>query len=126
MVHKNTPLSLLDVMKRIAYTKRLWLFFSANHVFEEILKFFLSIFIIYKATDLRRATAHQLYCFAIEVWFGANGRKPGQACQLAGLTLHLGAQQHLLAPAKCLLFLFRENFLAAAALMAQKIHGLKV
>ena len=30
-------------------------------------------FPLYKDTDLRRATAHQLYCFAIEVWFGANG-----------------------------------------------------
>ena len=30
-------------------------------------------FPLYEDTDLRRATAHQLYCFAIEVGFGANG-----------------------------------------------------
>ena len=29
-------------------------------------------FPLYEDTDLRRATAHQLYCFAIEVGFGAN------------------------------------------------------
>ena len=31
-------------------------------------------FPLYKDTDLRRATAHQIYCFAIEVGFGANVR----------------------------------------------------
>ena len=30
-------------------------------------------FPLYEDTDLGRATAHQLYCFAIEVGFGANG-----------------------------------------------------
>ena len=30
-------------------------------------------FPLYKDTDLGRATAHQLYCFAIEVGFGAIG-----------------------------------------------------
>ena len=29
-------------------------------------------FPLYEDTDLGRATAHQLYCFAIEVGFGAN------------------------------------------------------
>ena len=29
-------------------------------------------FPLYEDTDLRRATANQLYCFAIEVGFGAN------------------------------------------------------
>ena len=29
-------------------------------------------FPLYKDTDLGRATTHQLYCFAIEVGFGAN------------------------------------------------------
>ena len=32
-------------------------------------------FPLYEDTDLGRATAHQLYCFAIEVWFGANGAR---------------------------------------------------
>ena len=31
-------------------------------------------FPLYENTDLGRATAHQLYCFAIEVGFGANAR----------------------------------------------------
>ena len=32
-------------------------------------------FPLYEDTDLRKATAHQLYCFAIEVGFGANGSR---------------------------------------------------
>ena len=31
---------------------------------------------IYEDTDLRRATAHQLYCFAIEAGFGVNASAP--------------------------------------------------
>ena len=33
-------------------------------------------FPLYEDTDLGRATAHQLYCFAIEVGFGANAEDP--------------------------------------------------
>ena len=41
-------------------------------------------FPLYKDTDLRRATAHQLYCFAIDVGFGANAWHRKLHCQCMG------------------------------------------
>ena len=38
-------------------------------------------FSLYEDTDLRRATAHKLYYFAIEVGFGANGYLPSLLIQ---------------------------------------------
>ena len=48
-------------------------------------------FPLYKDTDLGRATAHQLYCFAIEIGFGANegGYIAATALQLS-LTITAG------------------------------------
>ena len=72
----------------------------------------------------------------------ASRLEPGQACQPPGLALHLfhlvvghhsvqlvlGDQQHLLAPQKSPLFLFRYNILAAveSCAEAEKVHALTV